>query len=451
MASLIGKDKDEDNSHDNNKNVIFLKDIYKKIDNGNTHFDNCIFNNLSGNIGYYEANEHLDLGRMGFNQKADISFTNCIFNISVSFYEMVITCSEPHIFKNCIFNKTISFNNTTIEHISIEDCVFNSELIFYSCKEIKSININSTIFNGTFSFDAISAVRFTKIIEAEFNCNFNGKVHFKNVMFDYLDISNSIIGDKNFTFNSCMFNNIALFRRMNLKSNVVFINTDITNCSFLNSDFENVIFSSPTININNLVDLRLLNDSHEMNYDDLKRLGMYNADEIISVVTARSLIMELKTFEKNFDNMKQFDLAGEFHQRSMDVDREHNSKGLKYIILSLYKFFSDYGENYSKVGVWFFLIIILFSFLYLFSGLDYIQNDYHSIIFYLNCSNIYNFFNDFALSILYSTVNSFPVKRDIDFIKAANGFTVFWSSMQTIIQGIFITLFIIALRRKFKR
>jgi len=264
-------------------------------------------------------------------------------------------------------------------------------------------------------------------------------------------MSGSIIDEKNFIFKNCLFNKLALFRRLNLKSNVLFFNADLTNCSFLNSNFEDVLFSSTSIDIEQHIDYRLWKNKTKLNNDNYQEYGLYNIDDTISEITKNNLISEYKIFEKNFDNKKHFDIAGEFHQSSLDIESQYHPKLLKKIILWLYKTFSNYGESYKKSLIWFSLILVIFSVLYLFTGLDYINNEKHSIIYYFKCTNMYNIINDYGLSFLYSFINSFPVKRDMDMLKAANGFTILFSSIQTVIQSVLITLFIIALRRKFRR
>ena len=311
-----------------------------------------------------DENTHLDINK---DTHLNISFENCVFDIPINFNGMLKIILSFSL-SNCVFNKKIYFGNIEFSSLNFDHVIFNEVCEFYSCKYIENLSFTETTFNNSLSFDAIRAIKITEIKDAWFECTFNGKTNFNSVSFDFLNMSGSIIDEKNFIFKNCLFNKLALFRRLNLKSNVLFLNADLTNCSFLNSNFEDVLFSSTSIDIEQHIDYRLWKNKTKLNNDNYQEYGLYNIDDTISEITKNNLISEYKIFEKNFDNKKHFDIAGEFHQSSLDIESQYHPKLLKKIILWLYKTFSNYGESYKKSLIWFSLILVIFSVLYLFTG-----------------------------------------------------------------------------------
>lgn len=383
----------------------------------------------------------------GNDIKNNIRFSNCEFDIGLTLNDFSFNDSE-NIFVECVFNKNVIIRNMKFSGLHIENTVFNKNIIIYNSIFDDGIYFNDVIINGEFNFDQSSRQKNIVINEARFICDFNGKLSFNNVTFKYVNFTRSVFGDRTIVFNHCSFDKLAIFRNLHLSSNIVFNNIDLTNCSFLNSNFEEVKFSTPSIVIEQHIDNVFCNDNLDENVKSLEGLGIYNKEEIIKEVNESNLADEYRSFEKNLDRNKNFDLAGRFHKKYFDIKTKYEKKKINKFILKLYKWISNYGESFSKPLFYFCVLIFAFSIIYLLSGLEYKDG---AIIYYFKCDNIYKFYNDIALSFVYSVINSFPVKRDIDLIQAANGFTIFLTVLQTIIQSILITLFIIALRRKFKR
>lgn len=424
---------------------ITLNHFIQIVNNGGV-FENFIFGE---NIRAGLKDELLNINQFINDKEKNIElhFTGCDFSIVFWFTNMLQNITSIT-FKDCIFSNKVNFGSTRFKLIKFYECTFNKPCIFYRCEFNDKISFDDVTFNDLFLIHT-SRGQVIKINEAYFRCNFNGRVEISDVSFGFANFSHSTFGDKSIVFANCDFNLFGIFRKTSLRENFVFLNTIITKCSFLNSDFEKANIVSSNIDANKLIDIAIFKEP-EKHHNEIRNIGMYNADEIISEVNASSIISELRVFEKNFDNAKRYDISGEFHKKCMEIDKEFNSTGFKKIILMTYGFFSDYGENYKKTLCFFMGTILLFSFIYILSGIVYI-GEYPATVFYLNPSNIFNFFNDISLGFLFSVVNSFPVKKELDFLKAANGFTIAFTIIQTTIQSILITLSIIALRRKFKR
>jgi uncharacterized protein YjbI with pentapeptide repeats len=420
----------------NSDNIIF-KDYFFG-DNFKTEFDS---------FGLFNFNKYVKTDK---DKLIHVSFINCTFDLSLHFTNLIFH-NNAQLFKNCVFNNEVYFGNMTFGNLMLEEVVFNKACYFYSCTFIEGLQFFDTTFNGPLLFDADKTHRITEIEDAYFDCYFNGKTNFKSVIFNKANFSKSIVGEKVFELSNCSFTKLGNFRGMNLKSNVAFINIDLSNCTFLNSEFVDARFLSSPISINNYIDINLFSKSHKDNHEEYKELGIYMVDNFIAEVNVENLIVELKTFERNFDKIKRFEIAGKFHQKSLEIERKYNSKWFKKSVLYLYRAASSYGESYSRTLILFSIVLLFFSLLYLITGLTFIENDKYSVIYYFKGSNIYNIINDYGLSFLFSFINSFPVKREISYLISSNGYTTFFSSLETIIQSILITLFIMALRRKFKR
>lgn len=375
------------------------------------------------------------------------SFNGCEFNTGITIEGFVFE-KEDNIFCDCEFNEDVKFRNIKFGDLSIEKAFFRKNLIIFNCDFENGIFFNDVTIEGEFNIEKGVGLKPTNIREARFVCCFKGKVYFNFINFEYINLKRSIFGDRTIMFNHCLIEKLGIFRDLHLKPNVVFNNIDLTNCSFLNSNFEDVKFSSPTIDIENHIDYLFLTNDLEKNINKFKGYGISNLDKMIGEVNESNLSDEYRSFEKNFDRNKNFDLAGLFHQKYFDIKTKFEKGKINKFILYSYKWFSNYGESYTKPLSWFLFLIFAFSVLYLFTGLEYKDG---SVIFYLDSGNIYLFLNDIALSLIFSILNSFPVKRDIELVKAANGVTVFFTVFQTAIQSILLTLFVIALRRKFKR
>lgn len=92
------------------------------------------------------------------------------------------------------------------------------------------------------------------------------------------------------------------------------------------------------------------------------------------------LIAELyQQLKKNYDDRKDYWTAGDFHYGEMEMKRLHNKRrGLfgrifhRYVgITALYKYASEYGENFSRSAALLALVLIVFALLYPIAGLEF--------------------------------------------------------------------------------
>lgn len=322
-----------------------------------------------------------------------VCFKDCDFNVNVDINEIDLHCLLN--FENCTFYKPVIFS-FGIDTLILKDfCIFKEKFQFFSIVKKYAV-FRDVIFEREFHFNSTSVI------------------------------------DKKFEFSKCEFKYDSLFRHLNFGNDILFDKSNLTNCSFLNSNIYDVRFNNCKFDYNNLIDEK---------YSKLKKN-----------IEIEDVISTYRNFEINFDKNKDYEQAGEFHKRRYELDLLISKKySLKKFLLLLYKWSSNFGENYGRSFNWFVLALIAFSFIYLFTGLVYKNSNYDTVIYYFKNENRFDFWNDLGSSFLYSLNNALPFRRELEFIKSANGWTTFFSILETFFETILATLFIIGLRRKFKR
>lgn len=137
----------------------------------------------------------------------------------------------------------------------------------------------------------------------------------------------------------------------------------------------------------------------------------------------------------------------------------------KIFFLYLYKISSNYGESYLRSLFWIFAcIFLIFPSLYMYSGIYFASNrniydnevtanSIEVLIQYYpyNEASRYDLINDYGCSLMQSLNGSFPFKKGFGNVRSANFVTTSISFFQTTTLPILVTLFIIGIRRKFKR
>lgn len=382
---------------------------------------------------------------------------NCEINVPINFDRLDINFKL--VIENTVFNENVNFAEISVAHgTHIRKCNFNKSVGFYGC------NFNEGEFTDvTFNND----VRFTNAVTDEgrlnydqrtrfngffyFTCNFQGNVIFNNVDFEYVNFPNTIFPSSNiFQLQNCRSFGITMFRNLYLGKNVVFKNINLTNFSFLFSKFDECLFIDCEIDLKNFIDERIYLEfkNPNENFDSNLKIAF---DEQ-SAPTLKQILAMLRIFEVNFDKHKDFDLAGKFYQKRLELQKKNEKNLFKKIILSSYEIFSGYGESYFRPIAWAFSFIVFFSLIYLMTGIVYFESDNSSVLINrLHTEYSYNIINDFACSLLYSLNSSTPFRQILEIVKPANGLTSFFSILQTLVQTSLLALFIVALNRKFKR
>ncbi len=403
-----------------------IREFTNKLLEGQRVFENLKINpSFDSPIGYYDKNDFMTINpNVIRNEKEYLSFVNCEFNVNFYISDLeLFGSSEPFFLKNSVFNKDVSFFRCIFnEDFTFEDIDFNAKCFVDSCSFKGTVCFNNVTFfkKVTFNYNRTTG---PTIFEDNvyFNSAFKGLTYFDKTIFRNVDFRGSTFGSENITFNSCSFELIALFRELNLGNNIHFNDCELTNCSFSKSFFENTRFENCDLQLGKLLDERILNgELDKPTIDALNSYGIHSSIDLF--IDYDNIINTYRQFEINFDNYKDYELAGEIHKRRYDLQKNAEKNRVKKVFITFYKWFSNYGEDYTKSLFWIVGILVGFSFVYLFTGIKYDE----AVIYWGKAGNTYSRINDLCSAFLYSLNSSVPFRREIEHLKSASGFTSFF-------------------------
>lgn len=323
--------------------------------------------------------------------------------------------NSKHIYKS-IYNKKIEYDkfiNCNFKNIKFENCTFIGS-IFNNCK---FTNVNFSYCNFQDEEQIVAIFKENCIFE---NCNFH-KTNMKNTVFKFtkfkkVKFSVSIL--RNSIFDGCFIDNV-IFCDCDLKS-MKTINTYI---NILNFEDE---FTSK-VDENTFIDLLRLNKKGRDEYDNI-----YKAYKSISAV-----------FEKN----RLFNHAGEYYYLAKCAERK-SLKGMKKLKSDIFYYSCGYGERPSFALISSLEVVIIFSIIYMFSGLCVNERIIHynfNILYYLPRKLVYMDLIDclyFSL-VTFTTVgygDIFPV-----------GYSVLFSCVEMLLGVTMVGVWTATLARKITR
>lgn len=316
-------------------NAKFLIDAY---------FRNTIF---GGNVSFRNTEFKGDANFSYAKFKGDANFNYSKFGNDVSFKLSIF--DKNVYFDRAKFEKEARILNTGSENdVDFLEAIFKNKTSFVHTEFI-TVNVDFSFakFYGIASFDRVK---------------FNKEARFSNVEFldDLHFVQHPSFGDNIIWFNKVVFNRQKITRFRNI-SNVYFLETDISGVEFIDVTWEKNIRK-----ITNVI------QTGNATYEQVS--GLY------------------RMLRMNYEKRYRFTDAGDFFIIEMDIRRlnvDTKHEKLKNVILwqkrnisiiSIYKFLSDYGENYWRPI--FFGIILIFSYpimIYLLCGFpDNIYNSYFS-------------------------------------------------------------------------
>jgi len=224
------------------------------------------------------------------------------------------------------------------------------------------------------------------------------------------------------------------------------------NAQFYRANFENAWFTRSTLAT------VWFNNCRWPFEDGYKLLREDKVDENTSIKDPEALILQYTQLKKNFEDARDYIGAGDWFYREMEIRRKQaksEAVNLKkkfpfhLYTINLYKFISNYGESYSRPLLGLISIWVIFSFLYLFNGFIIGNNPEINYDFSRTWPFTVQHFIDFCKSLLASiSAMALQVGRIVHF---DNAWTVALSLIQFTATAIFFPLFLLALRRKFRR
>ena len=322
---------------------------------------------------------------------------------------------SKHIYKN-ISNKEIDYNkfvSCDFNNIKFENCTFFGS-VFENCK------FNNIHFSHCNFEDEERIVSFFKENCVFENCNFY-KTNMKNIVFEFTkftEVKLTLSSLRNSIFNKCFIDNI-IFCDCDLKS-MKTIRTDINILCF-----EDELISK--VDENTFIDLLMLNKKDKRSYENI-----FKAYKNISAV-----------FEKN----RLFNYSGEYYYLAKCAERK-SLKGLEKLKSNIFYYTCGYGERPTFALISSLEIVLIFSIIYMFSGLCINERIIHynlNILYYLPRKLMYmDWIDCFYFSLVtFTTVgygDIFPI-----------GYSVLFSCVEILLGVTMVGVWTATLARKITR
>jgi len=361
-------------------------------------------------------------------------------------------------FKDCHFSSSVTFNNVEYDSLDFNRARFDNDVRFNSLLRID--------YNSFYSDEALADVNFLDII-----VDSNAKIVFyssilKNAAFKPR-------GDGYIEFHQGKLKNVS-FIDANI-SHCAFFGVDLSECFFFGADLSNARFfdcsfkKERTFFAKRIVLFEEEFVSNKPKYESQKYKAYFN-ETIYKYFTNSNLEETYCAFKNNFEDNKLYNIADEFHYGEMEMKNgkialeKYQGKGvgnnlLKNLRLKLiiplrakvftiyawYKYISGYGTSYQRAFVSILMSLFVFTMLYMFSGLPNIKYEVGMP------SNLSVLLKDFWASLFYSLYFVISPNSFREIVPTASSLTKAVFILELILIWTQFSLFILALRRHFKR
>jgi len=453
--------------------------VAHKTSKGDFHFDSFVFPTFYKTIIPILNSEHIFFhevfGATGEIINSKVKFSNCQFldgfinpntNIAgISVTKTLISFNEDLEFVDCNFLGEFRMGYTNFDKaFRIHNCNFHGAFTLMSCIITKTFSIHSSKFRKGVLFFTNEHFGITNIYESEFfglsrfarteykdqfhlnSCIFNSKTEFFNnnykvtctiafpQFYGAINISNEnyvlgnfqdwIFSEKQSFIRDMSIKNSSVLKLRNIifPSNFNFVRCDFTNVLFMESSIENVRFSMCQWNTNSRLIIR-----DELEQKKINRTHLLQFEDIY------------RQLKNNFENQKDWEHSGlayiselTMRERRLRIEGSWGS----WIIYRIYDLFGAYTQSFIRPFLWYSLFTFLIFPLY------YLFFDGVKFGIYAHITKVHSLFESLEMSLSAS----------LPLLKSELVYESFWiKSIQSIISGILLTFFILALRKRFKQ
>ena len=299
-----------------------------------------------------ETGHAVDFTRFVF---PDIDLRSRQFDVSCNFYNAFF--DGEALFSDCIFRYNVCFERACFAKKADFRAAKFREADFFDAEFQDSASFAETTFGQSCYF---SNAKFRQTADFH-SASFLGKARFRVTHFERQHLTPSPI------FTLASFSQpITLFYKVTLDQ-ALFINCDITKVNFSSVTWLKRHGSNKRM----LFEERLLLDSEYAG-----PLKTKTGDRDYSLI--REIYQKLK---KNYDERRDYWTAGDFHYGEMEMQRlfiNPEGRWLRFrrwwhphmSLLAWYKYTSEYGESYGKPASWMVATLLLFTLLYPLAGIQ---------------------------------------------------------------------------------
>lgn len=354
-------------------------------------------------------------------------FSNCIFNKNVNFSFSEFNANmiyDSTKFKGLTqFSRTIFKKNTwfTLVHFIGEIRFYSTRFIglvdFRSCRIYEEMDCNSTRFENKVDF------RFSRIQPG-------AKLIFNGEEIDWIMFVDLVLFTEVFTYPD----SFIVFKQVSL-NNLFFTNTNLVNV-----DFMNVLFKKENhliLKRNKIIDEEYI-DSKSIQWGSLKNELNFGYKEVAD---------SYRQLQTNYINNYRYKEAGEFYIGEQEVERQ-SKIGIRKIfsINFIYKIISFYGENHILPILWLAGTLIFFPFILMIDGVQ-VSREYSIDLLF---KGWFQFIQGYC-EVFWQNLKFMSFSRDGLTSFITQPYQIGIIVLELILVITFITLFLLALRRQFKR
>jgi len=294
--------------------------------------------------------------------EGDTAFTMSIFEKEAGFYGATfegeaylgsVQFKGPAVFPRTTFRKKANFGNAT----------FSQHAFFAKATFEYPVSFIATTFTQPAHFADTSFLKGATFYQAKFL----DAAEFRETRF---------LSDSE-RFPSLVFAQTELTR----PEAILFFMTDLSRALFLNRDISQINFSSVDWGKRANGKRRLFEERVSLDFEDFKALRPKQDDP-----NPRNYQLIAETYQqlkKNYDDRKDYWTAGDFHYGEMEMKRLHSPRRNKVIrwlhshlgLIAWYRYASEYGESYVRPLLVLLIVILLFTFLFPIPGLVFTRPD----------------------------------------------------------------------------
>jgi uncharacterized protein YjbI with pentapeptide repeats len=306
---------------------LTLPERTQRVDFTLTHFEKPFI--FEG----YHSNQYVDFSSAKFSNRVD--FTTAVFGKTVSFSSTVF--SESAKFERTTFLEVDFSCATFLKHVDFSSAVFSRSTEFVSAT-FSTTNFNSAEFHSFLDF---SSAKFKE--NADFrSAIFHGIANFSTTFFN-ADFSLATFKDAHFT--SATFESNAYFRTTTFSNDTDFrLATFSETADFVNATFEsNTSFADATFK-SQVPDFRGATLHEATEWHDVKW-----PPKPLNKNSAQAQVYRYERLKQEMERLKKHEDEQMFFAKELRARRKtYRVPSMDWLLNSLYKVLSDYGQSVKR-------------------------------------------------------------------------------------------------------